>query len=104
MRNVMGDARSGELQSFRKHHHRRCAIDVVVAVQQNFLAVFDGLPETPDGAVHIFQKERIEKVFDGRVQEAKRSLLLTHASHLENTGGGRADSELRRKSLRRKLV
>jgi len=56
--------------SFEKHDGG-CAVHVVIAVEQNWLAICDGRLDAPDGGFHSQHEERIVKLRDVGIEKSE---------------------------------
>ena len=51
------------------HSHGRCAVYIVVAINEHLLFVADRLLDTGDGLIHILHEERVVKRRQVRVEK-----------------------------------
>ena len=63
--------------------HGRAAVDVVVAVDHDFLMVADGLLDARDRLVHVLHQEGVMEVGQARFEELLSLLKCVYASLYE---------------------
>ena len=78
-----------------KNHGRRDAVDVVVPVDRDPFLAGERRHDALDGDAHVGEQHRIVQVFEGRVEEALRTLGVGEAALTEQPRHRRVDLESR---------
>ena len=98
VRHVIRGGAAGEFEGLGEEHHAGGAVDVVVAVDQDALALADGARDALNGDRHVAQGQRIVQFFEGRVQEAVGGRGVGESAVHQHLGGRRPDFEGGRQS------
>ena len=85
-------ATAGELDGRFENHHRRGAIHVVIAVDQDFFAIPNGSAKPLERGVHAQQQMRIVQRVQAGMQELAGASGVADAAAVENAGGRGADA------------
>ena len=67
VRHVIGGDAAGQFEGLGEQHHAGGAVHVVIAVDQDALALANGARDTLDGRRHVAQGHRIVQFFEGGV-------------------------------------
>ena len=87
VRNVVAGGAAGQLDGLGQQHHRRGAVHVVIAVDQDLLAAPDGRPQALDGPRHVAQRSAGRAGRRAGVQEAARRGRIGQPAMHQHLGG-----------------
>ena len=98
VRHVIGGDAAGQFEGLGKQHDAGSAIHVVIAVDQDALALADGARDALDSGRHVAQGHRIVQFFEGRMQEPAGCRGVGESAVYEYFGGRRSDLQGGRQS------
>ena len=104
MRHMKLGAAAGEFDCRPQHDYRACAVDIIVAVNQNAFMLGDGRPQALDGGAHAEHAIGVVKVRESRVQEALGVLGSSDGPLRQQPRGERADLQLGSELIRRRGI
>ncbi len=83
---MIGDVYAHGLEKEREHRRAGRAIDIVIAINGNSLALLDGAANACHRARHVIHEERIVQPFEGGAEKFAGLLEGAHAARDERAG------------------
>src|SRR5205085_10399628 len=82
----IGDA-AGDLDGALENDDGGGAVDIVIAVDKNFLFIANGARQTFESAIHAAQGERIVEIVERRAKKTPGGVSVAKASATKHAGG-----------------